>query len=90
MSISLDSGGNRFQKHDQLLLELKIAVCLQIELWNAIGRLEELLPSDFDPLIWVQATSTIVDTGMELTMADVDDYLKACGEALARSSQWLT
>jgi hypothetical protein len=58
-----------------LLQKLTIAVCLQIELWDAIADLEEFVESDFDPLGWVQTTSTIVDAGTDLTMSDVDDYL---------------
>ena len=65
----------RMQKRELLLQELKRAVCLQIELWEAVDYLEKLTDSDFDPLIWIQAASTDVDSGADLTMSDVDDYL---------------
>ncbi|PYX33734.1 MAG: hypothetical protein DMG80_05045 [Acidobacteria bacterium] len=74
MTTDIDSKGKRSPQRVQVLLELKRAVHLQISLWDAIAKLEALVPSDIDPLIWVQATSTDVDGGTEITMADVDDY----------------
>jgi hypothetical protein len=65
----------RTQRH-LLLQKLTKAVCLQIELWDAIAELEEFVDVDFDPLGWVQTTSTIVDAGTDLTMSDEDDYLR--------------
>jgi hypothetical protein len=73
--IRIDSERTRLRKRELLLQELKKAVCLQIELWEAVDYLEELTDSDFDPLIWIQTTSTDVDAGADLTMSDVDDYL---------------
>jgi hypothetical protein len=73
--INIDSERTRLRKRELLLRELKRAVCLQIELWEAVETLEDLTDSDFDPLIWIQAASTDVDTGTDLTMSDVDDYL---------------
>jgi hypothetical protein len=29
---------------------------------------------DFDPIIWVQTTSTIIDAGTDLTLSGADDY----------------
>jgi hypothetical protein len=59
----------------ELLRKLTKAVCLQIELWDTVADLEALVDTDFDPLAWVQTTSTDVESGNDLTMADVDDYL---------------
>ena len=73
--INIDSERTRLRKRELLLRELTRAVCLQIELWEAVDYLEEITDNDFDPLIWVQAASTDVDTGTDLTISDVDDYL---------------
>ncbi len=75
MIIRIDSERTRLRKRELLLQELKRAICLQIELWDAVNYLEEITDFDFDPLIWIQATSTDVDAGTDLTMSDVDDYL---------------
>jgi hypothetical protein len=66
------------EKPDQrqlLLQKLTKAVCLQIELWDAVAELDELVDVDLDPLVWVQSRSIVVDAGTDLAMSDVDDYL---------------
>ena len=75
MIINIDSERTRLRKRELLLRELTRAVCLQIELWEAVDYLEEITDNHLDPLIWVQAASTDVDTGTDLAMSDVDDYL---------------
>jgi hypothetical protein len=74
MIINIDSGRS-FRRRQVLLQKLTKAVCLQIELWDAIADLQELVETDFDPLVWVQSTSIVVDAGTDLTLSDVDDYL---------------
>jgi hypothetical protein len=41
--------------------------------------LKSLVDVEFDPAAWISTTSTIVGGGMDLTMADVDDYLVGSG-----------
>lgn len=55
------------------------AVNLQIEFRNALGQLTRLVDVKFDPAAWISTTSTIVEGGMDLTMADVEDYLVGSG-----------
>jgi hypothetical protein len=43
------------------------------------GQLKRLVDVKFDPAAWISTTSTIVEGGMDLTMADVDDYLTGSG-----------
>jgi hypothetical protein len=74
MIINIDSGRS-LRRREVLLQKLTKAVCLQIELWDAIADLQELVETDFDPLVWVQSTSIVVDAGTDLTLSDVDDYL---------------
>jgi hypothetical protein len=74
MIINIDSGRS-LRRRKVLLQKLTKAVCLQIELWDAIADLQELVATDFDPLVWVQSTSIVVDAGTDLTLSDVDDYL---------------
>ena len=60
MIIKIDSGRS-LRRREVLLQKLTKAVCLQIELWDAIADLQELVETDFDPLVWVQSTSIVVD-----------------------------
>jgi hypothetical protein len=61
-----------------LLPELSKAVNLQIEFRNALEQLKKLVEVKFDPAAWIRTTCTIVEGGMDLTMADVDEYLTDC------------
>jgi hypothetical protein len=74
MIINIDSGRS-LRRREVLLQKLTKAVCLQIELWDAIADLQDLVKTDFDPLVWVQSTSIDVNAGTDLTLSDVDDYL---------------
>ena len=58
-----------------LLSQLKEAVSCQIEFWDSIYRLEELIDFECDPTFWVQAVAVEVVTPEELTMKDVDNFL---------------
>jgi len=62
-------------KRDLLLGQMKKAVSLQIEFWDSISRLEELIDFECDPTLWVQVVATDVNTAEELTMEDVDKFL---------------
>jgi hypothetical protein len=68
-----------FPNCEFLLPELTNAVNLQIEFRNALEQLKKLVDVKFDPARWISTTSTIVQGGMDLTMADVDDYLTGSG-----------
>jgi hypothetical protein len=46
---------------------------------NSLEQLKMLVDVKFDPAAWISTTSTIVEGGMDLTMADVDDYLTGSG-----------
>ena len=74
MIINIDSGRS-LRRREVRLQKLTKAVCLQIELWDAIADLQDLVETDFDPLVWVQSTSIVVDAGTDHTLSDVDDYL---------------
>jgi hypothetical protein len=73
--IYIDSGPRFVRLLELLLKALTRAVYLQIEFWNVLEQLKELVTVGFDPARWVSTTSTIVDGDGDLTMADVDDYL---------------
>jgi hypothetical protein len=68
-----------FPNRELLLTELTNAVNLHIEFRNALEQLKRLVDVKFDPAAWITTTSTIVEGDMDLTMADVDDYLVGCG-----------
>ena len=67
-----------------LLPELTNAVNLKITFRHALEQRKTLVDVKFDPGRWITTTSTIVQGGMDLTMADVDDYLVDSGCAEAR------
>jgi len=68
-----------FPNRELLLPELVKVVNLHIKFRNALERLKRLVDVKFDPAAWISTTSTIVERGMDLTMADVDDYLTGSG-----------
>jgi hypothetical protein len=68
-----------FPNRELLLPELANAVNLHIKFRNALEQLKRLVDVKFDPAAWISTTSTIVERGMDLTMADVDDYLTGSG-----------
>jgi len=64
-----------FPDRELLLPELVNAVNLHLKFQNALEQLKRVVDVKFDPAAWISTTSTIVERGMDLTMADVDDYL---------------
>jgi hypothetical protein len=64
-----------FPDRELLLPELVNAVNLHLKFQNALEQLKRLVDVKFDPAAWISTTSTIVERGMDLTMADADDYL---------------
>ena len=78
-SIQVESEGAYVPNCELLLPELTNAVNLQIEFRNALEQLKQLVDVKFDPATWITTTSTMVEGGMDLTMADVDEYLSESG-----------
>jgi hypothetical protein len=68
-----------FPNRELLLPELTNAVNLHIKYRDALEQLKSLVDVKFEPATWISTTSTIVGGGMDLTMADVDDYLVGSG-----------
>ncbi len=68
-----------FPNREWLLPELTNAVNLNIKFRHALEQLKTLVDVNFDLAQWIRTTSTIVEEGMDLTMADVDDYLVGSG-----------
>ena len=68
-----------FPNRELLLPELTNAVNLHIKYRDALEQLKSLVDVKFDPATWISTTSTIVGGGMDLTMADVDEYLIGSG-----------
>ncbi len=64
-----------FSNRELLLPKLTNAVNLNINFRHSLEQLKSLVDVKFDPVAWIRTTSTIVEEGMDLTMADVDDYL---------------
>lgn len=78
-SIQVESEGAYVPNCELLLPELTNAVNLQIEFRNALEQLKKLVDVKFDPATWITTTSMMVEGGMDLTMADVDEYLSESG-----------
>ena len=78
--IHIISESSTFPNRELLLPELAKAVNLNIKFRNALEQLKRLVDVKFDPAAWISTTSTIVEGGMDLTMADVEDYLVAAAE----------
>jgi hypothetical protein len=68
--------------------KLTKAVCLQIALWDAIADLQELIETDFDPLVWVQSISIVINAGTDLTLSEVEDYLSDIQRSSSALSKW--
>jgi hypothetical protein len=71
------NGDLGFNNRQGILNELRTAVDSQIELWEAIERIRELIGCDCDPLNWVQNASIFADSGKELAERDLEDFLSA-------------
>jgi hypothetical protein len=78
--IHLVSESWHFPNRKLLLPELANAVNLYNKFRNALEQLKRLVDVKFDPAAWISTTSTIVGGSMDLTMADVNDYLTGSAE----------
>lgn len=63
-----------------ILQELRTAVDLQIALWDAVQRIDDLVDCGFDPLLWIQSASAGLSSGMELGEADLAAFLDPFSE----------
>jgi hypothetical protein len=69
----------------KVLQRLREAVVYQIGLWDTAKLIEEMTDCDLsDVLKWVNDKSIVADDGMDLTGADLDEFLliSSQGEAL--------
>jgi hypothetical protein len=63
-------------ERDKLLQRLREAVVYQIGLCNTAKLIEEMIDCDLsDVLKWVNDKSIVADDGMDLTGADLDEFL---------------
>ncbi len=63
-----------------ILKELRSAVDLQIALWNAVQRIDDLVDCGFDPLVWIQNASAGLNSGKELGEVDLAAFLDPLSE----------
>ena len=65
------------RKRDFLLGKLRVAVRLQIKLWDVAAAIEELAACELQEVLdFVNAAAITAETGMELSSADLDEFLK--------------
>src|SRR5581483_3853494 len=79
MIINIEEARKTILPRKMLLLHLQSAVGFQIELWQVVDVLERLIPSDYDPLLWIEERGSQVSGTEEITMKDVDEYLRRLG-----------
>jgi len=64
------------KERESVLKQLRIAVALQIELWDVTRAIAKPLDCDLEEVACeVQAASVTADTGLELSVSDLDDFL---------------
>jgi hypothetical protein len=64
------------QKRKLLLQRLRVAVALQIELWDVTLGMAEQLECELEEVAsGVQAASITADTGLELGVLDLNEFL---------------
>ena len=71
-----------------ILKQLRIAVDSQIELWETAKCIEEMTDCDINPLLWIQSTSIVVDSGMELGESDLDAFLDPSQEKVRCANRY--
>ena len=65
------------RKRDFLLGKLRVAMRLQIKLWDVAAAIEELAACELQEVLdFVNAAAITAETGMELSSADLDEFLK--------------
>ena len=72
------------KERKSLLRQLRIAVALQIELWDVTLVMAEQLECELEEVVSrVQAASITADTGLELGLPDLNEFL---GVGVARQA----
>ena len=65
---------------DAVLGKLRHAVAFQIGLWDTASEIAEMVDVDLDLVLeWINETSIIADSGLELGPEDLDDFLGGGG-----------
>jgi hypothetical protein len=61
---------------DALLSKLRYAVVFQIGLWDTAREIAEMGDADLGLVLeWINATSIVADSGLELGHEDLEDFL---------------
>ena len=64
------------QTRDAILDKLRHAVAFQIGLWDTALEIAEIVDADLGAVLeWINATSIVADSGLELGPADLQDFL---------------
>jgi hypothetical protein len=64
------------EARDAILCKLRHAVALQISLWDTALEIAEMVDADLGlVLVWINATSIVADSGLELGPQDLEDFL---------------
>jgi hypothetical protein len=64
------------ETRDAILSKLRHAVAFQIGLWDTALEISEMVDADLGVVLeWINATSIVADSGLELGPADLEDFL---------------
>jgi len=64
------------ETRDAILGKLRHAVTFQIGLWDTALEIAEIVDADLELVLeWINATSIVVDSGLELGPKDLEDFL---------------
>ena len=75
---------------DAILGKLRHAVAFQIGLWDTALEIAEMVDADLGLVLeWVNATSIVADSGLELGAEDLQDFLPG-GSALCKVGKKLS
>jgi hypothetical protein len=69
------------QTKDEVLGKLRHAVALQIGLWDAASEIAEMVDADLELVLeWINSTSIVADSELELGSKDLEDFLGGDGD----------
>jgi hypothetical protein len=64
------------ETRDAILGKLRHAVAFQIGLWDTAFEITEMVDADLGLVLeWINATSIVADSGLELGPEDLEDFL---------------
>jgi hypothetical protein len=64
------------ETRDAVLGKLRHAVAFQIGLWDTASEIAEMVDADLDSVLeWINSTSIVADSGLELGSNDLEDFL---------------